>query len=76
MISFNYIYDYMNSFKYLEDADLSAGKIGLGFLFFSIWFFVTGMTSALPISSARLLRPDDARNTPLAAAPPLISALT
>jgi cytochrome c len=47
MISFNYIYDYNNSFKYLEDADLSAGKIGLTFLFFSIWFFVAGMTSAL-----------------------------
>jgi cytochrome c len=47
MISFNYIYDYMNSFKYLEDADLSAGKIGLTFLFLSIWFFVTGVTSAV-----------------------------
>ena len=46
-ISLNYIYDYMNSFKYLVDVDLKAGKIGLTFLFFSLWFFVAGITSAV-----------------------------
>jgi cytochrome c len=47
LISFNYIYDYVNSFKYLEDADIVAGKTGLTFLFFSIWFFVAAMTTAI-----------------------------
>ena len=28
MISLNYIYDYMHSFKYLVDPDINAGKIG------------------------------------------------
>jgi len=46
-ISLNYIYDFMHSFKYLVDVDLNAGKIGLTFLFFALWFFVTGMTSAV-----------------------------
>jgi len=46
-ISLNYIYDYMHSFRYLVDVDLNSGKIGLTFLFFSIWFFITGITSAV-----------------------------
>ena len=46
-ISLNYIYDFMHSFKYLVDVDLNAGKIGLTFLFFALWFFVAGMTSAV-----------------------------
>ncbi|MCZ6702939.1 MAG: hypothetical protein O6940_07855 [Ignavibacteria bacterium] len=46
-ISLNYIYDYRNSFKYVVDVDLNSGKIGLAFLFFALWFFVAGITSAI-----------------------------
>jgi cytochrome c551/c552/MFS family permease len=46
-ISLNYIYDFMHSFRYMVDVDLNAGKVGLTFLFFALWFFVTGLTSAV-----------------------------
>ncbi len=47
VIAFNFIYDYRNSFKYLDDVDLNSGKIGVVFLFFALWFFSAGMSVAV-----------------------------
>ncbi len=34
-VAMNFIYDYKNSFRYLSNVDLSSGKIGFVFVFFS-----------------------------------------
>lgn len=47
VITFNFIYDYRNSFNYLSNVDLNSGKIGIVFLFFALWFFSAGMSVAV-----------------------------
>jgi len=47
VIAFNFVYDYRNSFRYIDGVDLSSGKIAIVFLFFALWFFSAGISVAV-----------------------------
>jgi cytochrome c len=47
VIAFNFVYDYRNSFRYIDGVDLNSGKIAIVFLFFALWFFSAGISVAV-----------------------------
>jgi len=47
VIAFNFVYDYRNSFRYIDNVDLNSGKMAIVFLFFALWFFSAGISVAV-----------------------------
>jgi cytochrome c len=47
VIAFNFVYDYRNSFRYVDNVDLNSGKLAIVFLFFALWFFSAGISVAV-----------------------------
>jgi cytochrome c len=47
VIAFNFVYDYRNSFRYIDSVDISSGKFAIVFLFSALWFFSAGISVAV-----------------------------
>jgi len=47
VIAFIFVYNYRNSFSRLGNVNMNSGRIAIVFLFFSLWFFSSGISAAV-----------------------------